>query len=391
MILKRLLLNAAPLESNTPAAPAPTADNTPASTPTAPAAGTKTPVGIKLSAPKDGFSVSDSDEVELLGDAAGPADVKADKKAETPKPDDKKEVVTPPKEDKKEDKKEEQVITGPNLLKTLDEKKVAGARDYSGYSDEEVKVLKSMSNDAFNYVAPILKSRKELERLKDATYLQHPESYTLHPEYREKQQLVFQAKREAAAWQEILVQIRKGEDWTPIVGVDEHGEFIYGEKRKPTVADEEQVRLARDKCVRVEEAVNQQLRTMPQQFQQQVTQDNQMIQAERARRFDWVADPKLMSYELETPEGKKTIGNIRDSFINLFPVYHRKSPGVEVAADLWVTNQILQSQLKVTEKEKVVAETLKEEANRVEVTSSSRDNGANKGKLKEFSLDGLPE
>lgn len=357
---------------------------------------------------KTNFDISESDESDLLGGPSSgtPAEPET-KKPEEKKPEEKKEPVVEKKEPevkkpeekkpeiKAEEKKEpEAKEEGPNILKGLTEKKAAVARDYTGFTEDEVKALKSMSNEAFNYVAPILKSRKELEKLKDATYLQHPESYVLHPEYREKQRLVSQARREATAWQQLLVKIRQGEEWTPLVGVDpKTGEFVYGEKRKPTVEDEEQVRMSMNRCLAVEQQTAQALQQLPQQFQQTIQQDNQLIQAERAKRFDWVANPELLKYEVETDGGKKTVQALKEEFTSLFPAYHQRSVGVEVASDLWVALQVMSARLKLAEQGKAVAEVLKEEATRVEPTSGNRERKSNingKHGVKEFDLEGMP-
>lgn len=376
----------------TPKPSSPSAPSTQTSSPALPA----TPPADVL---KQDFSTDAAEEAELFGSSDTPAKTPAEP-AKTPTEPQKKEEVTPveptaPEAKKEEPKSEPQKIDGPNLLKPLVEKKqTAGTRDYTGFTEEETRILKSMSNEAFNHVAPLLKNRKELERLKDATYLQHPDSYTLHPQYKQAQQQVYAARSEADAWQQQLIKIRSGEKWTPLVGVDpQTGKYIYGPEREPTVQDEEQVRLSMNRCLQYGEQAQHQLQQMPQQFQHIVQQDLLNIQQERARRFDWVANPELLKHELEFDGGqKRSIESIRSEFLNYFPVYQRNTIGAEVAADLFVAMQVYAQRLKLAEAGKQVAETLKQEATRVEPTAITRPSKSSAPKfgVTEFSLDGLP-
>lgn len=309
------------------------------------------------------------------------------KQPEVKQPPAKQEKVEQPPVEKKEPE-----VTKPNLLQKLNEKKAEGTRDYTGFSEDQVKVLKNMSKESFEYVAPILKQQKELEKLKTATYLQHPNAYVLSPEFQQNQQLAYKAQREAAVWEEQLLKMRKGEEWTPPVGIDKDGNFIYGDKRPASLQDEEQVRLALSKCLQAKQSAETNLAQLPHQFQQTMQQDLQVINQERARRFDWVADPKLLEHELDVEGvGKQKISDIKNHFQSMFPVYLRHTPGVEVAADLFVSMIIYKQQLALAEGNRQVAETLKEEATRVEPSSSLRTASRKAADgVTEFDLSGMP-
>ncbi len=191
-----------------------------------------------------------------------------------------------------------------------------------------------------------------------------------------------------------LVKMQRGEEWTPLVGVDpKTGDFVYGEKRQPTIEDIEMVRQSLMKCQQAEQNTGAQLQQLPQQFGKIAQQDLANINQERARRFDWVANPELMKHELEVDGvGKRTVEQIRNDFISLFPAYHQRTVGVDVAADLFVAMQIYAARLKEAESGKAVAETLKAEAARVEPTASARGKQSNpKFGVTEFTMEGMPE
>lgn len=270
----------------------------------------------------------------------------------------------------------------------------ASPRDYAGFTDEEVKTLKSMSNDAFNYVAPILKERKQQQQVSSQSIFQHPDAYQLHPEFKRINSELSYSTSEANAWNEQLMKMRIGEKWQPLVGVDpKTGKFIYGDEREPTPQDEEMVRQAMSKCLNVRQNAETQLQQMPQQFQQVVENDAKLINEERAKRFDWVRDPSLMDFELDVEGvGKKKISNIRGDFINLFPAYQRNTIGVDVAADMFVTYVATAMQLREARAEKAIAETLKNEATRIEPTTTNRQKpNVSKFGVSEFSIDGMPD
>lgn len=355
-------------------------------------------VGVQTA--PESFSTSASEESELFG---GELDNSVQEKSlgttekTTTQPQTQERVTSPTQQQQQKTAPTQQDTVAeqkPSMLKSLTERQKV-SRDYSGFTDEEVRTLKSMSNEAFNHVAPILKQKKEFEASKDAMFFQHPDSYTLHPEYQRVKERASYAKSEANAWQDQLIKIREGDDWTPLLGVNKQtGEFVYGDPRPGTMQDEEMVRLAMSKCLQAEQEAQAAVQQIPQQFQSVVQQDLKNIQAERSRRFDWVADPKLLNHELEIEGvGKKSIQSIRNDFISLFPAYQQRTVGVDVAADLFVAMQIYASRLKMAEAGKQVAETLKQEATRVEPSNGTRPRRQANGRfgVTEFNLEGMPD
>jgi len=288
---------------------------------------------------------------------------------------------------------------GPDLLRLKNKKetKTTSARDYTGFSEQETKLLKGMSNEAFEHFSKLLKSGANVTQPKQPDYIyQHPQGYTLHPEYTKLQQEVSYASKEANAWQEQLLAIREGRSWKPLVGVDSKGNFVYGAEKAPTLQDEEQVRNAMNKCLGHQQTVAQRLQSIPQQFNQIVQQDTVNIQKERASRFDWVAKPELLEHELDLGNGQKApIKKVISDFISIFPAYRQGTPEVQVAADLFVALKIKDMQLREAEGQKVVAQTMVQERKQVEPSASTRQKATpgkatSKWGVDEFNMDGFP-
>lgn len=140
-------------------------------------------------------------------------------------------------------------------IKPAEDKSKNVQRDYSGFTEEETRALKGMSNEAFSYVKPRLLENKKLAETisgKDkeianlkvgkqelpASYYEHPEGYMFSPEYEEvaKQADVFSAVKQH--WQQQLIRIHKGEKWTPLKGMDKNGNLIPDVPREGTIEDQ---------------------------------------------------------------------------------------------------------------------------------------------------------
>lgn len=275
----------------------------------------------------------------------------------------------------------------------IDKKSKPTERDYTGFSDEEVRALKGMSNEAFAYVAPKLKETKQLEKLKDATYLQHPQAYTLHPEFQRLQGESSWAEYEGQAWQQQLISIKQTGKFQPILGVKD-GQIQYGPEQDADAMDEERARQNLNVCVQKGQQVQQQLQQAPHMFKQAVDADMKLIEEVRKQRFDWIRDPELLKFELEIEgAGSKPISEHRQNFVKMWPIYQQNTPGVQVAADLWIAMHSYAMQLKQALAGNKVASTLEDEGKNVEVTSQVKPGKKSEGRwgVKTFDLSGMPE
>lgn len=414
MILRRLLLNAtAETGGNVATQPKPVA------TPTQKPVGPREPTPEEKSMtfeikPGDMGFVDDFndnnviqlpkqnvDKEKVLEDTTG---IEAQRKAAAEGEKKEEEVVTPP------EKKEEPSAAVKPVVKPKEEKKETAlkkqgvepvvpvgktqARDYTGFDEKEKKIFGAMSNEAFAYVAPLLKEQKELAKAKNAIYLQNPEAYRLDPDYKKLEEDTFYFNNEVKFWQQQLLNAKSGQPWQAITGYDKNGRVILSEPKEPTPADEEQLRLYLQETYNAVNRAEQQKQQYASKYQQIVQHDNQQIEAIRAQQFGWVADPKLLEGEVVFDDGRtETVKQIRDGIVGLFPAYHHNNLVTQVAADLYVALQITRQQLREAKQHKHLAEVKTEEVLRAEPSSelkpAAEGNAKAIGGVKEFSLQGF--
>ena len=158
------------------------------------------------------------------------------------------ELTSTPKPEAKETKNAE----APN--KTTEQQKQTG-RDYSGLTDEEIHLFKSMSNDSFNKLKPIFLAHKsnkaeldkrdariaELEKgevkLPDS-YYENPHGVILHPDFIQANQLANKAQFIANHWRKQLQNIREGKSTYSFIDINpETGEFTFTDKPSDAAAE----------------------------------------------------------------------------------------------------------------------------------------------------------
>ena len=328
-------------------------------------------------------------------------------KTEPTKVEEKKSVLTPPPT---EVKKEETSVVKPKV----EDKKVADSKssklitpvkegkaeadtfDYSKYSQQDQINLKNMSRQSREAYVKLVEENKALASLKDATYLQHEQGYTLSPEFRDLQQKNHFVRTEARAWNNAMLNIKSGEPFAEITGFDNAGNPTFAAPRQATAADEIRIQQNLMKCSQVIDELGNKLQTYPSQFKSRVEQDLNAIRHEEASRFAWVQDPKLLDYSLEVEgQGQQKIRDIKENFTSLFPSYLRSNPAVSVASNLMVALMIQGAELKEARAGRQVAEIKREEVSRGEPSSSSYETPqdtelSKKGVPKTFSLAGSP-
>jgi hypothetical protein len=266
--------------------------------------------------------------------------------------------------------------------------------DYTGFSPDEVTILKNMSVQSRDHVTKLMKENKELSKTKDAQFMQHPNAYTLDPAYSQLQEDVYYYNKETEYWQEQLTKVKNGEKWTPIKGWSKDGKPIAGAETDATPSAEEQIRLMMNRCYTATEGKQNELKQFTTNYKNRLAGDTKAIQEERAKRFGWVTNPAILDAPVEIEPGlTKSVKDIREDIISLFPPYMRNTQGVEVAADLFVALQIYGQENRELKSGKQVAEVRAEEVARAEPTSkntATSDGRKVVNGVKEFSLAGLP-
>lgn len=316
-----------------------------------------------------------------------------------PKEEVKKEVPTAKVEEVKAEVKTAEVPAKAKAVfeEPIDPTKIqnkAKEYDYTGHSDEEVKVLKNMSVQSREVVSKLMKEKKQLEGLKDASYLQHPNAYTLSPEYKKLSEDSYFINNEYQHWEAQLLKIKSGEQWQPLKGFNpKTGEPVLDNPRAIGAMDEENVRLRMQQCVNAYQQNQQQQQQFVGNYNQRLQQDVQGIQAERIKRFTWAQDPKLLEHKIFVNDtlGELPIKKVKEDFKAMFPAYHQSSPLMEICSDMFVSVLIFGQQLREAQAGQEVAEIKKEEILRAEPTSTANKNeGKAVGGVKTFSLEGMP-
>lgn len=128
------------------------------------------------------------------------------------------------------------------------------SRDYSTFDEEGQRVLKRAQNDVFDYAkklqikvkeqeALLTKTQKEFEAAKQGrlpeSWTDHPEAFTLSPEYKTVAADYEQDSFEESHWAEVLERIEEGKAWKNLVGYDKNGrpQFETVEPRKNSDGD----------------------------------------------------------------------------------------------------------------------------------------------------------
>jgi len=268
--------------------------------------------------------------------------------------------------------------------------------DYSKFSQQEVTNLKNMSRQSREYVAKLIDENKQLQTLKDATYLQHEQGFVLSPDYQNLQQKASFASVEGQCWEQALLNIRAGKTFRDIVGFDpKTGEPVMSEERNPTDRDEIRVNNNLSACINASKQFDAGLEQFPQQFKHRVGQDMATIDSVRKQKFSWIADPKILDYTVSIEgQGEKRVRDIKNDFKSMFPNYLSSTPGVEVASDLMVALVIQGAELAEARNGKQIEQIKREEIGRGEPTSDAREvrptSLSAKGIPSVFSLDGFP-
>ena len=245
--------------------------------------------------------------------------------------------------------------------------------DYSSFTPQEQINLKNMSRQSREWASSLIKETKQLSSLKDSTYLQHEQGYTLSPEFQELRQKDYFARTEAQCWEQALLNIKQGKEFQDIVNFDKNGNPIMGEKKVASDRDEIRIQNNLSACLSVTQQLNGQLQVFPQRFKQQIQTDLQAIEQVQKEKFAWVQDPKLLDYSIDTENGNKKLHEVKSDFKSMLPIYLQNSPLADVASNLFVAMVIQGAELKEARNGKQIAEIKKEEASRGEPTSDNAD------------------
>jgi hypothetical protein len=372
---------------------------------------------MPVEVPKEALDIQFKMDSTLLSGDSGASTITSDGKpiVEEPK---NEEIVEPKKEEPKKEEPSKSVLKAPattaeepkkevpsktpsakipgKTITPLKERKESEDNfDYTKYSPQEVTNLKNMSRQSREYAAKLIDDNKQLAGLKDSTYLQHEQGYTLSPAFQEIQKKDYYIKTEAKCWEQALLDLKSGKPVKEITGFDGNGNPLFSEERIATDADEIRISNNLTTCLQAAKQVDEHLRQYPNQFKQRIEQDLQAINRVQAEKFAWVGDPKLLDYSVNVEgQGEQKLRDIKNNFKSMFPAYQANNIGVEVASNLMVALIIQEAELREARNGQQVAQIKQKEAARGEPTSDAFPSEATKLEAKGipsvFTLDGFP-
>jgi len=316
-------------------------------------------------------------------------------------------VIKPPKEEKKI----EEVVKEPVKEIIKEEKKetkkldtlispvkpsVEDTFDYSKYNQEEQHVLKNMNRTSREYVSKLMEKSRIIPELEKGLYLQHENAYVISPEFQGLRQKEFMLRKEHAAYEDALVNIRAGKPFKIPVKYDDNGNLVMSEERM--AGDKDQITIESQLASYVGQIgqTNQQIRELPTRYKQAVDSGLKAVEEERRQHFAWAQDPKLLDYTVETEKGEIPIKKVISDFVSIWPPYLQNDPGVRVAADLFVALQIRSAELqralngKAKEDVKADEDKLTEPTSDVKAVESKVTKVNGKEIPEVFSLEGSP-
>ena len=346
-----------------------------------PRAGTSTEVGQEES---DSAESTEESQLDMFGDIFD-GDLVDDEDGEDAEaqdvlPDDDGEQTPLPEGELEEDRKE--VLGQPQTR--------AESRNYEDFDEAERPLLKQMSNAAFEKYSKnrneMVEAKQQLEELRTKTpdsklpenFHEHPEAYTLSPEYREAANNYGKAQTEYAHWKKQLINVRNGESWQGIDGYNTDGQMVAGKQAfKATQSSEIDIESALQEAKNFMNQFGQQASHIQDNYSKIYNDADSMLSSEQKKHFAWEEDSDRLKTAVETPSGKSaTIGDLKQGFFDAMPGNFQKHPVTNLASNLYVTLQLYASELGKLKKQLDVSETNRKDSRRVEPRSGRKSESA---------------
>jgi hypothetical protein len=341
-----------------------------------PRAGTSTEVGQEES---DSAESTEESQLDMFGDIFDGDLVEDDVEVDASASD--ADDQTPLPEGELEEDREE-VLEQPQTK--------AESRNYEDFDEAERPLLKQMSNAAFEKYSKnrneMVEAKQQLEELRTKTpdsklpdnFHEHPEAYTLSPEYREAANNYGKAQTEYAHWKKQLINVRNGESWQSIDGYNTDGQMVAGKQAfKATQSSEIDIESALQEAKNFMNQFGQQASHIQDNYSKIYSDADSMLSSEQKKHFAWEENSDRLKTAVETPGGKSsTIGDLKQGFFDAMPGNFQKHPVTNLASNLYVTLQLYSAELGKLKKQLDISETNKKDSRRVEPRSGRRSESA---------------
>lgn len=284
--------------------------------------------------------------------------------------------LKPPKKDeqKKDEKGKDAKDKGVDLEKKIEPSTKEGQFDYSGYSPSEVIALKNMSVQSRKFVSDMIKQNRELKKTSEAVYYQHPQGYILSPEFGQLQVDSQHTQYESRHWEAQLKNLKEGKKVKDFAGWDpKTGQPVFGQEMEPSDQLEEAVRHALQQTYNLRKDLDTKVKEFPKKYKDFVTNGDQAVAAESAKRFAWVSDPKMMDCMVTVKGfGDKSLSTIKKDLISILPGHLRSHPMTELASNFFITMAIQGAELQELRDELANSKLTQQETRRAEPSSSDK-------------------
>ena len=267
----------------------------------------------------------------------------------------------------------------------------SGNRDYSIFDQDEQEAAKQMSNSAFQLATKLKKASKEGS---EAMFYQHPEAYTTHPEYKKTQEDLSYAQKETQIWAQQLANCKAGKPFQQLLKWTADGKPVFSNPIEPTDEAEEALRQCVYELNQQTTKIKSNLDGFGTKYKQEYQNYSSNVQAERAKRFAWAANPELLDSTLDLggEMGEKSVRQIKQDYVSLFPSHLSNDIAVQIGSDLLVAMLMQQTYYKSLEESTKVSSTISNEEERVEPTSGTKPKAQKSafGSISEFSSASMP-
>ena len=264
------------------------------------------------------------------------------------------------------------------------------SRNYEEFDETERPLLKQMSNAAFEKYSKnrneMVEAKQQLEDLRAKapdsklpdSFHEHPEAYTLSPEYREAAGNYGKAQTEYTHWKKQLINVRNGEPWQGIDGYNADGQMVAGKQGfKATQSSEIDIESALQEAKNFMNQFGQQASHIQDNYSKIYSEADDMLSSEQKKHFEWEENAEKLKTTVETPGGKSaTIGDLKKGFFDAMPGNFQKHPVTNLASNLYVTLQLYASELGKLKKQLDISETNKKDSRRVEPRSGRKSESA---------------
>lgn len=244
---------------------------------------------------------------------------------------------------------------------------VKASKDFSGFDEKEIEMLKRMSGRTFDWLRPQLVEYRELksteipklqQQIKDLqsgktalpeSYYEHPEAYTLYPDYKEASRKADTLSFIANHFQDQLAKVEAGEQWIDLIE-QKDGQLSYSQPQDASPVIKAKMLRYIMSTEQELTSTNAHLKQIRDGFKQRYQQDVDEIGELKKKYFNGYDDPKHPTKP------------IQEKISSLLPQSFRNSPVGELLIYTGAANAVLKQQLEAANEKIKALEGIKQDS-----------------------------